>query len=637
MTQLKAYVSPTWRDSTLGLDAPVRWFDGVRWVDLDLGVDEPDPTPVDPFDTLPNLSLFMDAADVTGSKGTVVRSWAAKTGGVTFTSPVVAGETTAQGDARAPRLYPATSTEPPFLRFNGGSRLSVDSSKLPAFGGMTVYVVARISTLGYGTIFSAGSTTATNPCVVLDCAADGRTRTFRRTNDGVITMAQQPLIANAWRVFSLTSADYAAVAFRANERLAAATAPSVSTSGVSSMDRMALGARVSQATAGAYSSLIAGDVAAVVVYSEAHDARVRAAVEQQIATRYKIILPSQGGLVDGPTARITTARTERSREYGIPTLHRVTGRVLPGFHNTGPDVTVKSTDYQYIEGTFNTSSDGQVVSKKWINGNVVVRHAGVRFEDCIIYSTVDPKFDTRNQVVSADYPLVELNRCEVFGKEDDSSTGIGYIRYTVRNSFLHDAEDETRLNQRTVIENNLMGIQSNGFLTSTERLHTDCVQSNGGDNPTGERSYVRYNTLIAQRHNLTKGNSAIILATEGASVGGVNQGSPLRHVTVEGNYVAGGSYSLYIKTMGTSGSPGPMEDIIIKDNVFRGPQPATAATMASGISTADLAAGAFYQYGDAWIPYASLADTFLTMTGNVREDGTPISITRSTPGGAEAD
>jgi hypothetical protein len=641
VTQLKARTGTTWVDARISIDAPIRWFDGTRWVDLDLGSGTPDPTPVDPFDTLENLALFMDAGDpgTTLTKGAPARSWVAKRGGVTFTSPVVAGETDVQTDARAPKYYPATSSEPPFLRFGGAQRLAVDATAVPSFGGVTMYVVARMATLGYGTIFSQGSTTSVNPVVAIDCAGDGRSRGLRRTNDGAVTLAQHPLIANAWRVFSFTSTDYASLAFRANEQLAAATASAVSATGVATMNRMAIGQRVSPDAArlGGYGSPLTGDVAAVVVYSEAHDARVRAAVEQQIATRYKIVLPSQGGLPDGPPARITAARLERSIEYGIPATQRVTGKTLPGFHNTGPDVTIGSTDFQYLEGTFTTSSTGQVVSKKWINGNVIVNHAGVRFEDCIIYSTVDPKFDTRNQATASDQPLVEINRCEIFGKEEDESTGIGYIRYTVRNSFLHDCEDDTRLNKATVIENNLMAIHSNGFLPDGTRLHTDCVQANGGDNDPGVRSYVRYNTLIAQRHNLTKGNSAIILATEGANVSGVNQGSPLRRVTVEGNYLAGGSYSLYIKTAGTSGSPGPMEDIVIKDNVFRGPQPVTPATMASGISTSDLTAGAFYQYGDMWLPYASLADTFLTLTGNVREDGSAVAITRSTPGGGEAD
>jgi hypothetical protein len=402
------------------------------------------------------------------------------------------------------------------------------------------------------------------------------------------------------------------------------------------MDTMSIGARVSSSSAnlGKYSTLFSGDIAAIVVYAVDHDARTRAAVEQQLATRYSIVLPSQGGTIDGPTARITAARQQRSVEYGIPATHRVTGKALPGFHTTGPALTVQSSDFQYIEGTFFTSSDGQIISKKWINGNVIIQHAGVVVQDCIIFGTVDPKFDTRDQAVKDGYDLVRISRCEIFGKEDDSSTGVGYIRYTIEDSFLHDCEDETRLNKATVIRRNLMGIQSNGFLTATERLHTDCVQSNGGDNDTGVRSYVTDNTLIGQRHNLSKGNSAVILATEGASVNGVNQGSPLRHVTIEGNYMAGGSYTLYIKTPGTGGSPGPMEDIVIKDNVFRGTDPGTGVYASSGTPATS---GAYALYGDAWIPYASLADTFLTMTGNVRENGSAITITRSSPGGPEGD
>lgn len=628
-----------------GVDAPIYGWDGTKKILLNGVIDVPvDPAPPT-FDSLPNLEMFLDAADPTNGgaaptdKG-YTPSWVDKTGGLTFTAPVVAGDTADQAAARAPRYYAPTSTEPAHFRFEGATRLVADASRIPTSGPFTVYVVARAHHLGYGTIFSAGNQNAatSKPTFSLDHDTYGRTRAIRRTDDGSLTMASQCLIANAWRVFSVTSNSYDDLALRGNELLAAGAVDKPSTTGAATLNRMAVGARVSPNGTDAYGTQWAGDVAGIVIYSTAHDAPTRTLVEQQLATKYKTVLPSQGGTIDGPVSRIVAHRQQLSLEYGIPDKHRVTGRTLPGFHNTGPDPSIQSTDYEIVEGTFTSTSDEQVISKKWVIGNVIIKHAGVRAVDCIVSSTVDPKFDTRSQTIIDGEPYVALDHCEVFGKDADQSTGVGYIRYTLTNSFLHDSEDCTRLNKNTVIESNLMAIHSDGYIPGkNERLHTDCVQANGGDNAAGERSLVRFNTLIAFRHNRTKGNSAIILATEGASVNGVNQGSPLRHVTLEGNYLAGGSYSLYIKTAGTAGSPGPMEDILVKDNVFRGPQPTTPVAMASGISTASLPAGAFYLYGDAWIPYASLADTFLTMTGNVREDGTDIKITRSTLGGGEGD
>jgi hypothetical protein len=616
-----------------GVDAPIYGWDGTKKILLNGVIDVPvDPTPP-AFDSLPSLELFMDAADPAGT-GTApadnapVASWAAKQGNVTFTSPT-----------DGPIFYAPTATEPAFLRFDGATRAVADLSRIPTSGPFTVYVVGRAHHLGYGCIFSAGNQDAAtfNPSFALDFDGYGRTRALRRTDDGALTLAQQNLLANSWRVYSVTSSSYNEIALRGNEQLSAAVANKPAQTGVATLNRMAIGARVSPNGTDAFNSSWAGDIAALLVYSEAHDATTRAAVEKQLATRSKVVLPSQGGTIDGSYTRRVDHMRQLSIEYGIPDKHRVTGRTLPAFHNRGVDPTLQSTDFEPINGTFTTTGDGQVVSKKWITGNVVVKHAGVVFQDCILASTVDPKLDTRGAPTVSDLPFVTINRCEVFGKEEDSSTAIGYIRYTVTNSFLHDSEDTARLNKSTVIEDNLMAIHSDGYLPDGSRLHTDCVQANGGDNAAGERSLVRYNTLIAFRHNRTKGNSAVILATEGASVNGINQGSPLRHVTVEGNYMAGGSYTLYIKTPGTGGSPGPMEDILVKDNVFRGPKPTTPATLASGISSDDLPDGAFYRYGDAWIPYASLADTFLTMTGNVREDGSAIKITRSTLGGGEGE
>jgi hypothetical protein len=632
MSPIRAYANTKWVDADLYGDAPLRYWTGTQWSDLDVTITPPtgtpDPTPVAAFTALPNMTMFMDAADPlnTGSAPTdkaPTGTWTAKTGGVAFTSPIVAGETTAQTNARAPKFYAATSTEPAHLRFNGSHRMFTDTSLVPNTGAFSVYVVARSHHLGYGTIFSAGNQTpaTSNPAFSLDHDSYGRTRSLRRTDDGAIALTYQNMLANSWRVFAVTSSDYKALSFRVNEKLSAATASATSTTGTATMNRMSIGARVSPNGTDAYGSLWAGDIAAVVVYSEAHDATTRQAVEQQLATRYKFVLPSQGGTIDGPVSRITDHRQQLSVEYGIPATHRVTGKTLPGFHNVGPNPAIQSTDYQIVEGTLTTTGDNQVVTKKWITGNVIIKHAGVVFQDCILASTIDPKFDTRSAPTTTDLSFVTVDRCEIFGKEEDQGTGIGYIRYNLINSFLHDCEDNSRLNKNTVIRNNLMGIHSNGYIPGKdERLHTDCVQANGGDNATGEMSYVQDNTLIAFRHNNTKGNSAIILATEGASVNGVNQGSPLRHVLVEGNYMAGGSYSLYIKTAGTSGSPGPMEDITIRNNVFRGTEPANAP----------LPSGSYALYGDAWLPYASLADTFLTFTGNVREDGSAIVVDRST-------
>lgn len=558
--------------------------------------------PVTAFDALPNMTAFLDAADpaATGTapaNGATMLAWTDKKTASVYTPPT---------NSNAPTYRAATATEPAFVRFNGANQwMTRAGTFLPSTGAFTMYAVIRTGGLGYGAVLTQGSTTAVNPVMGIDLPPSGHIRGIRRTDDGALVQSQIPQIPNVWRVVSVTSEDWKAVACHSNEQAAAPGSSVATSTGVASCDTSVIGGRMSYSAAGKVDVPFLGDIACLVAYTGVHDANTRTKVTQQLATRCKIVLPSQGGTVDGPAARITTARQEASVEYGIPATHAVTGKTLPGFHNTGPDI---GTVFQVVNGALYSTSNNQVIENKWIFGTFVPKHTGVTLRNCILYSTGDPKVDTRQLPTDA---VVTIDKCEIYGTLNDGGTGLGYVRYTLTNSYVHDSEDEARLNRLVTIRGNLMCRQSNGFLTATERLHTDCVQSNGGPNLAGEISYIEDNTLIGIRRNLTKGNAAIILATEGASAtdanGNIyNVGSPLRRVRVNGNYLANGSYTLYVKTPGQGGSPGAMEDITFTNNVIRGDA----------------------LHGDMAVPHASVAPSFLTMSGNVREDGQPLNIFR---------
>jgi hypothetical protein len=119
--------------------------------------------------------------------------------------------------------------------------------------------------------------------------------------------------------------------------------------------------------------------------------------------------------------------------------------------------------------------------------------------------------------------MLTVRRVEVRGVSDAVNTETGLVEHT----YLHDPR-------------------------YTDGDHNDMVQANGGP-VAGERLVIRYNTII----NSQSQTGAISL---------FGNFSPVRDVLIEGNYLAGGGYTLYGGGLVEEGST--PANIVIRDNVF---------------------------------------------------------------------
>lgn len=269
--------------------------------------------------------------------------------------------------------------------------------------------------------------------------------------------------------------------------------------------------------------------------------------------------PSPPGVTaDGvDTADTLAARTARSRAAGIPTG-------MTGYEDVGVPVGTQLTPRR---SSFTSSADGEVLEFVDLRGLVTINHRDVTIRYCRITSTGDPKIrvnSTRHRGAS-----LHLHDCVVRGASDtDHGTAIGYGNYTAERVWVTRCEDAFRLGANATIDTCLTDGQSIARLPNGSRVHTDGVQSTGADNADGVWSTVRNSSLLAVRVDGSKGNSAVILGSEGPRVDGENLGTPTRNVLVEGNFFSDGSYSVMQKA--PENARGLMENIVFRDNVYAG-------------------------------------------------------------------
>ncbi|MFD0485280.1 hypothetical protein ACFQ46_22010 [Kineococcus sp. GCM10028916] len=267
------------------------------------------------------------------------------------------------------------------------------------------------------------------------------------------------------------------------------------------------------------------------------------------------VTPDSVDTVD--TADTLAVRTARSRAAGIPTG-------MTGYEHVGVPVGTSLTPRR---SSFTSSADGEVLEFVDLRGLVTINHRDVTIRYCRITSTGDPKI----RVNSARHrgASLHLHDCVVRGASDtDHGTAIGYGNYTAERVWVTRCEDAFRLGANATIDTCLTDGQSIARLPNGSRVHTDGVQSTGADNADGVWSTVRNSSLLAVRVDGSKGNSAVILGSEGPRVDGENLGTPTRNILVEGNFFSDGSYSVMQKA--PENARGLMENIVFRDNVYAG-------------------------------------------------------------------
>lgn len=266
--------------------------------------------------------------------------------------------------------------------------------------------------------------------------------------------------------------------------------------------------------------------------------------------------PSPLGVTPDEIDTLAT-RTARSRAAGIPIG-------MTGYEHVGVPVGTPLTPRR---SSFTSSADGEVLEHVDLRGLVTINHRDVTIRYCRITSTGDPKI----RVNSARHrgASLHLHDCVVRGASDtDHGTAIGYGNYTAERVWVTRCEDAFRLGANATIDTCLTDGQSIARLPNGSRVHTDGVQSTGADNADGVWSTVRNSSLLAVRVDGSKGNSAVILGSEGPRVDGENLGTPTRNVLVEGNFFSDGSYSVMQKA--PENARGSMENIVFRDNVYAG-------------------------------------------------------------------
>ena len=124
------------------------------------------------------------------------------------------------------------------------------------------------------------------------------------------------------------------------------------------------------------------------------------------------------------------------------------------------------------------------------------------------------------------------------------SAAVGFANYTLSHVDIHDVIDGPRMNSNVqVLDSWVHG------LARVSGSHNDALQTTGGTNIV-----VRGNTLQPYDPGTDDPHNAAVM------IGSENQ--PLRNMTIEGNYLDGGNYSILARD-DLNGA-----NIVVRDNVY---------------------------------------------------------------------
>jgi hypothetical protein len=244
--------------------------------------------------------------------------------------------------------------------------------------------------------------------------------------------------------------------------------------------------------------------------------------------------PSAGPL---PSAA-PNPETEKARAARVKALE---GGERPGPDNTG---VLPGTDL-VRSGDVSVDEDGAVVENMDMGclrinaNNVTVRNS--RIKCGADNGAVVIKQGTTNAVLE-DVEIDGLGR---------AGNGIVHNHYTLRRAEIHDASDGARAGTSVTIEHSYIHT-----LTRMEGSHNDGVQT-----IRGKDVVLRHNTIdvvTGDENDLM--NSAYIISPN-------KTGGPVENVLVEGNYLNGGNYTLYLG----DGGAFPVTNLVVRDNVI-GPE-----------------------------------------------------------------
>lgn len=292
-----------------------------------------------------------------------------------------------------------------------------------------------------------------------------------------------------------------------------------------------------------------------------------------------IVLEPENGLLAGSATATTNAQASGGK--AVKFLAISSSSSFPDATNTGVPTGTTLTPYS---GKYTISTAGAVVSGLDITGQLDIEASNVTVKNCRIRGTGVTNVVNLGDGVSG----FTIQDCEIDG-QGTSENGIGWGGYTMLRVNLHDTfGDGAKAETSTTIKDSYI----HGF-DPTSSTHNDGIQTSVGSN-----ILIQHNTIVID-YGAHMGAQSSIGPTQNSAIFIKADQGPIDNITVSGNLLAGGGYTLYGGTTSTPYSPAT--SVSITGNTF-----SKRIWPKSGY------------YGP--IVDANLSD----LTGNAWEDGTSI-------------
>lgn len=209
---------------------------------------------------------------------------------------------------------------------------------------------------------------------------------------------------------------------------------------------------------------------------------------------------------------------------------------FPNETNTGIAGAGVSPSQLTQSGSITVTTDGTVLEMLDVSGSITVKANNVIIRKCRITGGI---YGIR---CSNGNTGLLVEDCTLVKSSPGGSAGFYGWNFTMRRCVIGNYVDAMKCASNSTVEDSLL--HDLAYLSGT---HNDGVQCRSGSN-------------IVFRHNTIKGGyrmqtSAMLFQTADGSIS---------NVTLEGNFLSGGGYTLYLRDKGN----GPPTNVLVKDNVF---------------------------------------------------------------------
>jgi hypothetical protein len=181
------------------------------------------------------------------------------------------------------------------------------------------------------------------------------------------------------------------------------------------------------------------------------------------------------------------------------------------------------SDLTPVSGGLKVSDNGAIIDKKDIRGAVVINADNVTLKR----SRIRGSGTIANLIMNNGSNFI-IEYCEVEGLTDGVGNGIGRSNFTARYCDIHRVGDGAKINGNATVEHCYVHDLRKWQLQSGT-THNDCLQATRGSNIV-----VRNNRL----HGIWQNSTSCIKITA--------EKGPVSNATIEGNYLAGGGYCVYV-------------------------------------------------------------------------------------------